>query len=122
MRETYGFPSSKIGHTPNPMLLYSEDELDEFKTKHHGQYGDKISTIKKYLENEKKNHSQEEDKFDKAIKNIALLSQEEIFFLDLFYMRKTGQRKIELRSMIYLIGAITKRITKKNFWSLARNR
>lgn len=88
MRETYGFPSSKIGHTPNPMLLYSEDELDEFKTKHHGQYGDKISTIKKYLENEKKNHSQEEDKFDKAIKNIALLSQEEIFFLDLFYMRK----------------------------------
>ena len=88
MRETYGFPSSKIGHTPNPILLYSEDELDEFKTKHHGQYGDKISTIKEYLEEEKKNHSQESAKFDKAIKNIALLSQEEIFFLDLFYMRK----------------------------------
>ena len=80
MRETYGFPSSKIGHTPNPILVYSEDELDEFKTKHHGQYGDKISTIKEYLEEEKKNHSQESAKFDKAIANIALLSQEEIYF------------------------------------------
>ena len=88
MRETYGFPSSKIGHTPNPMLLYEEDELNNFKIQHHGQYGDKISTIKEYLEKEKKGHSQESAKFDKAIKNIALLSQEEIFFLDLFYMRK----------------------------------
>ena len=88
MRETYGFPSSKIGHSPNPMLLYEEDELNNFKTQHHGQYGDKISTIKEYLEKEKKNHSQESAKFDKAIKNIELLSQEEIFFLDLFYMRK----------------------------------
>ena len=88
MRENYNFPSSNIGHTPNPILLYSEDKLDESKTKHRDQYGDKISTIEKYLEKKKKDYPQEEDKFDKAIKNIALLSQEEIFFLDLFYMRK----------------------------------
>ena len=88
MRENYNFPSSNIGPTPNPILLYSEDKLDEFKTKHRDQYGDKISTIEKYLEKKKKDYPQEEDKFDKAIKNIALLSQEEIFFLDLFYMRK----------------------------------
>ena len=93
MRETYGFPSSKIGHSPNPMLLYEEDELNNFKIQHHGQYGDKISTIKEYLEKEKKNHSQESAKFDKAIKNIALLSQEEIFFLDLFYMRKSETKE-----------------------------
>jgi hypothetical protein len=88
MRETYGFSSSNIGHTPNPILLYSEDELDDFKTKHRNQYGDKISIIEEYLEGEKKNYPQEKDKFNKAIKNIALLSQEEIFFLDLFYKRK----------------------------------
>jgi hypothetical protein len=88
MHENYGFPSSNIGHTPNPILLYSEDELDDFKTKHRNQYGDKISIIEEYLEGEKKNYPQEKDKFNKAIKNIALLSQEEIFFLDLFYKRK----------------------------------
>ena len=88
MRRKHNFPISNIGPTPNPMLLYKEDGLNNFKIQHHGQYGDKISTIKEYLEKEKKDHSQESAKFDKAIKNIALLSQEEIFFLDLFYMRK----------------------------------
>jgi len=88
MRETYGFPSSNIGHTPNPILLYSEDELNDFKTKHREQYGAKISIIEEYLQEEKKKYPQEEDKFNKAIKNVALLSQEEIFFLDLFYKRK----------------------------------
>ena len=88
MRKTYGFPSSNIGHTPNPILLYSEDKLNDFKARHREQYGAKISIIEQYLEGEKKKYPQEEDKFNKAIKNVALLSQEEIFFLDLFYKRK----------------------------------
>lgn len=88
MRETYGFDSSGIGSSPNALLLFSEDELSEFKNQNREKYGDKISAIEKYLEAEKQNYPQEIVKFDKAIGNLALLSAEEILFLDLFYQKQ----------------------------------
>ena len=88
MRKTYGFDSSEIGSSPNALLLFSDDELTGFKTQNREKYGDKISAIEKYLEAEKQNYPQEIVKFDKAIGNLALLSAEEILFLDLFYQKQ----------------------------------
>ena len=88
MRKTYGFDSSEIGSSPNALLLFSDDELTEFKAQNRQKYGDKISAIEKYLEAEKQNYPQEIVKFDKAIGNLALLSAEEILFLDLFYQKQ----------------------------------
>lgn len=88
MRKTYGFDSSEIGSSPNALLLFSDDELTGFKAQNREKYGDKISAIEKYLEAEKQNYPQEIVKFDKAIGNLALLSAEEILFLDLFYQKQ----------------------------------
>ena len=88
MRKTYGFDSSEIGSSPNALLLFSDDELTEFKTQNHEKYGDKISAIEKFIEVEKQNYPQEIAKFNKALGNLALLSAEEILFLDLFYQKQ----------------------------------
>jgi hypothetical protein len=88
MRETYGFDSSGIGSSPNALLLFSDDELSEFKIQNRKKYGEKISAIEKFLEKEKEKYPDNIEKFDKAIGNLALLSQEEIFFLDLFYQKR----------------------------------
>ena len=88
MRKTYGFDSSEIGSSPNALLLFSDDELIGFKTQNREKYGDKISAIEKYLEAEKQNYPHEIIKFDKALGNLALLSAEEILFLDLFYQKQ----------------------------------
>jgi len=96
MRETYGFDSSKIGSSPNALLLFSEDELNEFKIQNREKYGDKISAIEKFLEKEKEKYPHEIEKFDKAIGNLALLSSEEILFLDLFYQKKDEAIKYKL--------------------------
>jgi hypothetical protein len=95
MRETYGFDSSGIGSSPNALLLFSEDELSEFKNQNREKYGDKISAIEQFLEKEKEKYPHEIEKFDKAIGNLALLSSEEIFFLDLFYQKQ--EKAIERR-------------------------
>ena len=88
MRKTYGFDSSEIGSSPNALLLFSDDELTGFKAQNREKYGDKISAIEKYLEAEKQNYPHEIIKFDKALGNLALLSAEEILFLDLFYKKQ----------------------------------
>ena len=88
MRKTYGFDSSEIGSSPNALLLFSDDELTGFKAQNREKYGDKISAIEKYLEAEKQNYPHEIIKFDKALGNLALLSAEEILFLDLFYQKQ----------------------------------
>lgn len=95
MRKTYGFDSSEIGSSPNALLLFSDDELTGFKAQNRQKYGDKISAIEKYLETEKQNYPQEIVKFDKALGNLALLSAEEILFLDLFYQKQ--EKAIEHR-------------------------
>jgi hypothetical protein len=96
MRETAGFDSSGIGSSPNTLLLFSDTELDQFKTQNLEKYRDKISAIEQYLEAEKQNYPQEIVKFDKALGNLALLSAEEIFFLDLFYLKKEVATKRRL--------------------------
>ena len=96
MRKTYGFDSSEIGSRPNALLLFSADELTRFKAQNHEKYGNKISAIKEYVQEyvqeyaqrEQKNYQQEISKFDEVLENLALLSQEEILFFDLFYLRK----------------------------------
>jgi len=95
MRETYGFDSSGIGSNPNALLLFSEVELNEFKNQNREINGDKISAIEQFLEKEKKKYPCEIEKFDKAIGNLALLSSEEILFLDLFYQKR--EKAIEQR-------------------------
>ncbi len=96
MRQTAGFDSSGIGSSPNTLLLFSDTELDQFKTQNLEKYRDKISAIEQYLEAEKQNYPQEIVKFDKALGNLALLSAEEIFFLDLFYLKKEVATKRRL--------------------------
>ncbi len=88
MRETYGLDSSGIGSTPNALLLFNDDELTKFKTQNLEKYNKTIFPIKEFLEKEMKSYPEEKDKFGKALANIALLSQEEILFFDLFYLRK----------------------------------
>ncbi len=95
MRKTYGFDSSEIGSSPNALLLFSDDELKDFKAQNLEKYGDKISAIEKFIEAEKQNYPQEIVKFDKALGNLALLTAEEILFLDLFYQQK--EKAIEHR-------------------------
>jgi hypothetical protein len=96
MRHNYGLDSSVIGSSPNALLLFSADELTRFKAQNHEKYGNKISAIKEhvqeyvqeYVQREQKNYQQEISKFDEVLGNLALLSQEEILFFDLFYLRK----------------------------------
>jgi len=96
MRETYRFDSSGIGSSPNALLLFSEGELSEFKNQNRKKYGDKISAIEQFLEKEKEKYPREIEKFNKAIGNLALLSSEEILFLDLFYQKKDEAIKYKL--------------------------
>ena len=95
MRKTYGFDSSEIGSSPNALLLFSDDELTGFKAQNRQKYGDKISAIEQFLEKEKEKYPHEIEKFDKALGNLALLSAEEILFLDLFYQKQ--EKAIEHR-------------------------
>ena len=88
MRETYGLDSSGIGSSPNALLLFNDDELTKFKTQNLERYNKTIFPIQEFLEKEMNSYPEEKDKFGKALANIALLSQEEILFFDLFYLRK----------------------------------
>jgi len=97
MRETYGFSAEKIGRNINPLLLYSEIELENFRELNYIRNGEKIAVVKDFLEQEKVKFSEEDQKVvNQAIENIALLTKEEIYFLDLFFVKKTEAQKHKL--------------------------
>ncbi|MFM8186272.1 MAG: hypothetical protein ACKN9I_05030 [Alphaproteobacteria bacterium] len=97
MREIYGFSSEKIGKNINPLILFSEIELENFRQLNYEKNHEKIDTVKKFLDEEKNKFNEDDKKiFNKALENIALLTKEEIYFLDLFYVKKTEAQNHKL--------------------------
>lgn len=97
MRDTYGFSSEKIGRNINPLLLYSETELETFRQLNYQKNSDKINVVRNFLQNEKLKFSEDNQKIvNQAIENIALLTKEEIYFFELFFVKKSEAQKHRL--------------------------
>lgn len=97
MRETYGFSAEKIGRNINPLLLYSETELDTFRDLNYIRNAEKIEVVKDFLKQEKAKFSEDDQQIvSRAIENIALLTKEEIYFFELFFVKKTEAQKHKL--------------------------
>ena len=97
MRETYGFSSEKIGRNINPLIIYSESEIEGFDRLNYEKNREKIDVVKKFLEQEKAKYGEDNKKiFNDAIKNIGLLTKEEIYFLELFYVKKDQAKNHKL--------------------------
>ena len=85
MRVNYGFPADEIAYTPNTMLLFEETELVEIAAENGPINHEKKSAVKEFLEEQKRFN--DASTCDQAIKNIDLLTAEEIFCLDLFFLQ-----------------------------------
>ena len=82
MRENYGFPHDQIAHTPNVTLLFSQEELGGIAAENREVNPAQRQSIKDFLSDA----SGDQNKIDHAIKNIDLLSPEEVFFFDLLFL------------------------------------
>ncbi len=97
MRETYGFSSEKIGRNINPLIIYSDMELEDFARLNYEKNREKIDVVKKFLDQEKAKYGEDDKKiFNDAIENISLLTKEEIYFLELFYVNKDQAKNHKL--------------------------
>ncbi len=85
MRTNYGFPSDDIAYTPNLLLFYNNEELAEIAGQNSQVNHEKREEVKNFL-NSRINEENREI-FEAAIKNIDLLTAEEIFCMDLFFVK-----------------------------------
>ncbi len=97
MRDNYGFPSTELANTPNILLFFSEDEIEQEKqqNKLNNSGKDKFCTrIVEFLETRRNEDNSEI--IDKAISNVPLLSREEIYFFDLLFLRHEEAQRNKL--------------------------
>ncbi len=95
MRNNYGFPHEYLAeaphvllaHTPNVTLLFSAEELQELAARNATTNPDKRAEVKSFLAGQKTGDASHDNLIDAAIGNVDLLSREEIFFLDLLFVR-----------------------------------
>jgi hypothetical protein len=88
MRVNYGFPANEIAYTPNALLLFEEDELAEIASENGEINQDKRTAVKNFLIEQKETASAEKlALYDQALEKIDLLTAEEIFCLDLFFLK-----------------------------------
>ena len=95
MRNNYGFPHEYLpeaprvllAHTPNVTLLFSAEELQEIAVRNATTNQNKRTDVKSFLAGQKTGNASHDNLIDAAIGNVDLLSREEIFFLDLLFVR-----------------------------------
>lgn len=90
MRANYHYHHDYIGNTPNPLLLFSEEELENFEQQNSGHKTEIRQKVKDFFNDQKNSgtYSEEEERlFDSAISNINLLNDEELYFLDMMFLR-----------------------------------
>lgn len=83
MRTKYGLSGESIAPSPNALLLFHESELAEIDSKNPN-----ITKIAEFLSQKSPEFPHQQQLFDKAIDNLKLLTAEEIFIFDLFFIKQ----------------------------------
>lgn len=93
MRSKYGLSSEEIAPTPNLLLLHENSELVEIDS-----INPNISKITEFLKQKSSIFPKHKELFEQAENNLKLLTDEEIFIFDLFFINqeKSSQHRLSM--------------------------
>ncbi len=93
MRSKYGLSSEEIAPTPNLLLLYENSDLAEIDL-----INPNILEISEFLKQKSSTFPKHKELFERAENNLKLLTDEEIFIFDLFFINqeKSSQHRLAM--------------------------